>query len=71
MGLITYLNQYPIKFGVSQPPLFKSLKSSLGPTLWGCAFELTRGYQAGFDVICNGQRKKANHICAYTPKKLV
>lgn len=71
VGLITQFNLYLIKFGVSQFPLLKSLKSSLGPTLWGCTFELAQGYQAGSDIICNNQRKNAKNICAYTPKGLV
>ena len=71
VGLITLLNLYPIKIGVSQLPLLKSLKSSLGLILWGCASKLARDYQADSNIICNDQRKSTNNICVQTPKGLV
>ena len=48
----------------SQSLPFKCLMSSLKPTLWGSVFELTRGYRANFDTICNNPRKNIGHICA-------
>ena len=50
----------------SQSPPLKSLTSSLGPTLWGSVSELTRGYWASSDTICNDPRKSDSHICVRT-----
>ena len=64
----THITQSINQIGASQSPPLKSLTSSLGPTLWGGVLELTRGYQAGSDTICNDSRKNANHICAIPQK---
>ena len=60
----THINQ----IGALQSPPFKSLTSSLGPTLWGSVSKPTRGYQVDSDTICNNPRKSASHICAIPQK---
>ena len=50
------------QIGASQSPPFKSLTSSLGPTLWGSVFKPTRDYQAGSDTICNDPKKSGHGI---------
>ena len=56
------------QIGASQSPPFKSLTSSLGPTLWGSISGPTRGYRANSDTICNDLRKSASHIYAISQK---
>ena len=64
----THTNHTINQIRVSQSPPFKSLTSSLGPTLWDSVFELTRDYRAGSNTICNDPRKNASHICIIPQK---
>ena len=52
----------------SQSPSLKSLKTSLGHTLWGSVSEPTWDYRAGSDIICNDPRKSVSHICVIPQK---
>ena len=71
VGLITHphTSHNQSNWGITIPPL-KSLKSLLGPNLWGSVSTPIRGYWADSDTICNNPRKSASHICAIPQKAL-